>query len=385
MHEHDTAKASHAVAEPASEPHAEQVSSTHFHAGGALPPVSHAAAKASHPTASEQAYGRAEKTLGAMEHGFGEGGHHFRERLHERGTATVWSESQALNAELDVAAHTHDYRAANATMHVLDQYKLGNAYAPGIHPGRGNDRFRDDNGWLGLDFMQAYHQTGNKADLHRAEALFPFLKAGQARGGGEIWEEGQRHPVRNMAATGSTSEVALELYGATHDKKYLSFAEKNEQFMRAHLQAPNHTYYDTITDKGKVVKSPLTYNQGVAIGTELDLFKATHDTKYLDRAKQTAKAAVYSFHGVAQLWHQAPAFNAIFFRNLMALDRVAPDPSYKALLDSYLAKAWTHARDRQGMFDHGRIGKYDNKDGHLGLLDESAFAEMYALQGEWSH
>lgn len=381
MHDHAVATSATAGdAELASEPQAEEAA-THFTSRGAIPPVATAAAKPRHASASERAYHRAEATLGVMEHAFGASGHHFREHVDESATAFAWSEGQALNAELDVAAHTHNYRDAKASLSAIDGYRLGSGYAPTIHPGPDEKRFYDDTSWIGLDFLQAYHQTGNRADLQRAEAIFPFLRTGQGRGGGEQWEEGEAHPIRNMAATGSSSEVALELYQATHDRKYLQFGEKNEHYMRTHLR--DGAMFKSMTQTGQPSTTKYTYNQGTEIGTELDLYRATHHPKYLAHAKETAAASVHYFGRGDRLWTQAPAFNAIFFRNLLELAKVAPDPSYKALLDGYLSRAWTHARDASGLFDRGGIGKYDHKDGHTGLLDESAFAEMYSLQAEW--
>ena len=103
------------------------------------------------------------------------------------------------------------------------------------------------------------------------------------------------------------------------------------------------------------------------------------DKKYLERATQTAHAALDHFAKNDGLWKGSPAFNAIFFRNLLALDQVAPDPRYRATLDQYLDRAWKEARDPEtGLFNRGGIGKYDGHD----YLDQSGMVQLYALQ-DW--
>ena len=76
----------------------------------------------------------------------------------------------------------------------------------------------------------------------------------------------------------------------------------------------------------------------------VQLFRATGDQQYLARARETADAALELFAG-ERLWQQAPVFNAIFFRNLLALHATSPDPKYLAAVDSYLERAWTEGRD----------------------------------------
>ncbi len=319
-----------------------------------------------------------------MDRAFGIGGGHYRNELGSHDQATAWSFGQALDAKLDVAGHTGNERGVHSMMNALGGYGLGNAFAPTIHPGRGEHRFEDDNGWLGLDLMKAFHQTHNKADLKRAEGLFPFMKAGQVKAGGEHWEEHAKDPVRNMAASGSTAELALDLYHQTHNNKYLRFAENNEKFMdSAPMRGPDGLHIDTLADNGKKNTNQFTYNEGVDIGTDVGLYQATHDKKYLNLAEQTAHSSINAF-GTNRLWSQAPAFNSIYFQNLDKLDHVAPDASYKQSLDQYLGRAWSQGRDQKtGVFDRGGIGKYDAK-GNYGVIDQAAFAQMYALDADWS-
>jgi hypothetical protein len=65
-----------------------------------------------------------------------------------------------------------------------------------------------------------------------------------------------------------------------------------------------------------------------------------------------------------------PAFNAVYFRNLLLLDRLAPDPRYRQTALAYADEMWTTRRDsRTGLFT-----------GDMSPLNESApMVEIYAL------
>ncbi len=75
---------------------------------------------------------------------------------------------------------------------------------------------------------------------------------------------------------------------------------------------------------------------------------------------------------------RSQAFNAILFRNLLALDAVAPDPRYRATMTAYLDRAWREARDpATGLFDRGGIGSYTA--GKADALDQAGLVQLYAL------
>lgn len=288
----------------------------------------------------------------------------------------VWSQGQAIAGALDMASLTGDYGPVNQTMGALQYYAKGGAYCPGV---AGGDRYYDDNAWVGLDFMQAYGQTGNKDYLQKAEQMFPFMQTGLHPQGGLHWVENAKNPGRNTCANGPAIEYALRLYQATHDQKYLDFAQNCYAFMQKNLRDPSGLYYDHVTDSGVVGKDIYSYNQGTPIGADLLFYRITGDKKYIQDAQKTANAALAYYSQGDRLWTSAPCFNAIFFRNLLALDQVAPDPRYRQLMDSYLQRAWTEGRDpKTGLFNQGGIGHYGPAGGDV--LDQGAFMQMFALQ-----
>lgn len=324
---------------------------------------------------------KAQYTFDAIEKQFGIPGQKdmFRNTTEESFRyADAWPHGQGIGAALDMAQVTGDYKRVDDLMEGLQHYEMNGAYTASAHPLPGMGRFYDDNAWIGLDFMQAFQQTGNKDYLNHAQDLFKFIQQGLHKDGGLYWVENEKHMTRNTCSNGPAIEYALRLYMATKDEKYLQFAQGLDQFMNANLRSPEGLYWDNLGDDGSLSKDVYSYNQGTPIGADVLFYRVTRDPKYLERAKQTADAALKHFGEGDRLWKQAPCFNAIFFRNLMALDQVAPDPRYRQALESYTNRLWTEARDpKTGLFDQGGVGSYEKG---ANYLDQSGIAQLFALQ-----
>lgn len=323
---------------------------------------------------------RAESALESMNRHFAYPGQLglYREHAGELKPATVWPHGQGVAAALDVAQLTGDYGQVDAMMKSLSLYDKDGAYAPGIDA-IGHNRLWDDNAWVGLDFMQAYTQTGNRDYLKAAEAMFPFMLEGVHRDGGLYWQENNPRMTRNTCGNGPAIQMALRLYMATKDAKYLEFAKNLDGFMNTKMRSPEGLYYDNLGDDGQLDKAIYSYNQGTPVGADVLWYRITGDKKYLERATQTAHAALDYLGKGDRLWKGAPSFNAIFFRNLLALDQLAPNPRYREALNQYLDRAWKEGRDPQtGLFDQGGIGSYTA--GKADYLDQAGMVQLYALQ-----
>ncbi|MFP5504432.1 MAG: glycoside hydrolase family 76 protein [Candidatus Sericytochromatia bacterium] len=339
--------------------------------------VSETLGRQSAPADAADPKGRAAATWKLIEARYGIPGMkgHFTEVEGGFQPATVWPHGQAIAAALDLALLTGDYAPVDASMKALSLYMDDGAYGPFSTTGHAH-RLWDDNAWIGLDFMQAYAQTGNRDYLAKAEAIFPFMESGLHREGGLYWEENNQRMTRNTCANAPSAQYALRLYQATKDPKYLRFAENLLGFMNDKLRSPEGLYYDHLGDDGKLDKTIWSYNQGAAIGANLLKHRASGDPKALELARETANAALAHFGRDDRLWKQPPSFNAIFFRNLLALDAVAPDPRYRQVMTDYLERVWQEGRDpATGALNQGGIGKYDPS----GLLDQAAIAQMNAL------
>lgn len=346
----------------------------------ALAAAEHAVAP--HPGVSPTGWpqpGRLAETWQAVEKQFSSSGPTgFSDLRGASGPPSVWTFSQTVAAALYSAKITGDYSRADRLLDDIEGYHAGNAYAPGWHAPADSQHYYDDNGWVGLDLMQAYTQTHDKKYLDRAKRLFPFFEQGIQKNGGLLWCQGK--PYQAAAANGSAMEYALELYQATHDDRYLKFAKGLHRFVTRHLVTPDGLVKDGLNPDGKVGPAIYSYNQGTFIGSDVLLYQATGDSRYLDDARHTARAAL-SHLGSEGIWKQPPSFNGIFFRNLMALDAVAPDPRYREALDTYAERAWKQARSPStGLFSGGGIGHYGKRTPDPNLLDTSGMLQILALQ-----
>lgn len=301
-----------------------------------------------------------------------------RPRSHE--PTTVWPQSQVIAASLDMASVTGESRHFHQAMHALEHYYQGGAYAP--FAGKpGQARFYDDNTWIGLDAMQGYLQSGDKNTdlLHRAEDLFHFIKSGMTPEGLLKWKEHESPPELKPCVNGPAIELATKLYQATGDRKYLDFASKLHVAMDRELLdrhgGGRGLYVGRVAGHEPGHEKIWSYNQGAAIGADLALYKATGKVEYASEAKRIGQASL-AYFGEHRLEEQGPMFNAIYFRNLLKLDQVAPDPRYRESLASYVGHVWSQGHD-------ARI-EAPGKHGHLelqrpGLEDQAGLVQLHAL------
>lgn len=301
--------------------------------------------------------------------------------------ANAWTYGQVMTAALDRAKLTGDYSDFDKLAAGLEKYKSDDGgYAPdsnGVH-GKGR-KYYDDNAWIGLTFMQAYEQRHDPADLKKAEASFSLLEKAVAPGGGLEWVEGDE--TVHTCSTGPATELALRLHMASTkdpsktDDKYFKFADQLDKYADQHLRDAQGLYIDSRAPDGTEQKSIWSYNQGAMIGAKTLFYRATGDPKYLAQAQQTADASLNHLAQNGELEKQPPCFNAIYFRNLMHLDAVAPDARYRDTMTRYTDDAWHNALDPQsGLFDKpSRFGAYGSNHDHL-ALDQAGLVQLYAIE-----
>jgi hypothetical protein len=239
--------------------------------------------------------------------------------------------------------------------------------------------YYDDNAWVGLNYLQDYQLTDQQPDLARAEAIFRFVVNGWdtrttvACPGGVFWEDAA-NSSRNTVSNAPNAEAGLQLYQATHDPYYLTWATRMYDWVRGCLMNAGGMYYDNLNDSGSVSTALWSYNQGTMIGAGTLLYQITGDRTYLRQAEQTAAASVSYYSSGGTLYQQPDVFNAIFFRNLFALAKIDHDPSYTRLAASYADTAWLQDRQSNGLFTD------PDPAGGESLVNQTApMAEIYAL------
>ena len=300
----------------------------------------------------------------------GEGSLVVRERPAGRKLAPVWPVSQVLAAAVDIAELTGDLGVVERLVIGLRPCAAGDGYLPAPGDRR---RYFDDNAWIGLCFAQLHLQTGDPRWLRRARKIFRFVREGQDPDGGVRWVEGRR--PRHTCSAAPAAQLALRLHLADGARDTLEFASRTLGWLDRTMRMRGGLYGDNVDARERVNTSLWTYNQGAPAGAHLLLHVATGDETALERARVTAASSLRRFRA-ERTWRHAPVFNAVWLRNLLALDAMFPLDGLRPALDVYLRRAWREGRDDIGLFTAGGIGSYDGTP----AIDAGGMVQMYALR-----
>lgn len=246
------------------------------------------------------------------------------------------------------------------------------------------DRYYDDNGLVGIDYMEAYFNTKNPVYLRRAREVFKFIVSGWNNdlGGGVTWLEGHKDQ-KPACSNGTATLVALKIYQGSKDASYLSWGKKLYSWMYQNLRDSTGVYCNDKKLNGTVNRTFYTYNSGFMLEAAVLLYKFTGDKKYLEQAKQLAKDAYLHFSTVPHnnnlsLQIDLPWFVTVLFRGYEALYHQDGNYQYIASIEKDLNYAWQNSRDQYGLVTHSWAPKPDELKKPKWLLDEGCIAELYA-------
>lgn len=287
------------------------------------------------------------------------------------GDALVWGQGGGLSAfvamreatrESEVESH---YAAMDEMMFkgIQHFYKLDHGiWAYSCYPAAGNERFYDDNVWIGLDMLDWYVETQNRRYLTQALAVWDYLIQhgwDETCGGGIHWQELNQHTTsKHSCSTAPTAVLGCKLYQVTGKKEYLDWAIKCYDYLLAHLQDPaDHLFYDNVRpDKnnpnlpGRIEKNKYAYNSGQPLQAACLLYKITGEQKYLDEAHAIAESCHHkwfipykskelnlSFNILApgHAW-----FNVIMCRGFFELYSIDQDRKYIDDIEKSMLHAW---------------------------------------------
>jgi Glycosyl hydrolase family 76 len=346
------------------------------------------------PLASDRNAERARATLAMIEQHFQTGDDRYVEVFPSPGDAgytTLWPLTQQVAGML-FAAHLPNQQRALDGIADFEPYWDSGPSPPGYSAtmlppfGTGNRKFFDDNAWVGLDLLEVYRSTGNAAALVRAREIFNFTASGwdstssHPYPGGVWWSQQNPNPRfahRNTISTASSAELAAQLFEVTgrSDDDYLNWAVQMYAWVDTYLRGSNGLYGDHVDLAGQVDPGQLTYNQGTMIGAGVLLYRITGDPAYRARAAATADTSLDVF---GPDFSQPPAYNAVFFRNLLLLEAETGDSRYRAAMQTYADQVWDALRDpTTGMFNFA-YGRNRSIEPHR-LVDQAAMLQIYAL------
>ncbi|MBC7849530.1 MAG: glycoside hydrolase family 88 protein [Chitinophagaceae bacterium] len=293
----------------------------------------------------------------------------------ERPYSYLWPLCAFIQAANEMEAVSPSRIVMKPVIEVINKY-----YSPkkAPHPGYdsypvplgGGDRFYDDNQWIGIAYIDAYHRTKDKEYLRLSKEIYDYMMTGYDTtfGGGLYWKEFDT-TTKNTCSNGPGVVLALELYKATKEKKYLDTALLLFDWVNKHLLSPEGLYYDAIQKPGwKIDKRQFTYNTGTMLQSYVLLYHITKKPEYLKQAQAIAKSSLPRFYQNG-LFPDNFWFNAVLLRGYVELYKVDKDRQYVQAFRNYVDKVWETQRDEKGF-----IGKRSNKT----LIDQSAYIELLA-------
>ena len=247
------------------------------------------------------------------------------------------------------------------------------------------DRYYDDNGLVGIDYMEAYLNTNNPLYLQRAKDVFKFILSGWNNdvGGGVTWLEG--HNDQKPACTnGMATLTALKIYQGSKDKYYLRQGKKFYKWMYSTLRdTSTGIIVNDVKLDGKQNRVFWTYNTGSLLEAAVMLYQFTGEKHYLEEAKNLAANSYKYYSNLPhnknlKLHIDLPWFVTVLFRGYEALYHVDGNYKYIDAIEHDLNYAWQNSRDKHGFTTHSWTPKVDELNKPKWLLDEACIAELYA-------
>lgn len=269
-----------------------------------------------------------------------------------------------------------------------------------VYPAPGNDRFYDDNVWIGLDMALWYSITNDTRYLNQAKAVWSYLAQygwDETCGGGVYWRElNEPTTSKNTCSTAPTGVLSCKLYLLTQEQKYLDKAIECYNWLQTYIQDPSdHLYYDNVSPKaedpsqiGNIGKDKYSYNSGQPLQLACLLYKITKDQSYLTTAKEIAEAChkrwFNEYHSdilKRDFRILAPGhawFNTIMCRGFFELYSIDNNPSYLEDIRNTMLHAWFgKAHHSNGLINNEDLsGNVSMKKWEI--LHQGAIVELYA-------
>jgi hypothetical protein len=294
----------------------------------------------------------------------------------ERGVAVVWGR-WGWRGWLRVGPYTRDWAPLWQTIHlamaaeglaaatgaevdrrrVRGLLRLAEGYwnaRIGGYAGRYATRGRaagwfDDNGWLGLAFVDAYRQTGDARFLRDARRALAFILSSgwDARDGGIWWNDA--HEFKSGESVVTAALLAVRLQELTGDSRYLADARRIVDWTNAHLFDASRGLYVNRPGGG-----PISYLQSPMLDAlgRLCRFQGL----YCARLRPLADATFATYGGVLD---HAPQYDAMYLRFLVDAREVVADPRLTRLVRANALVAMRRAAGTGGIFDRDWHGGND--------------------------
>ncbi|WP_328437061.1 glycoside hydrolase family 76 protein [Streptomyces sp. NBC_00444] len=269
-------------------------------------------------------------------------------------------------------------------------------FGPGARPGyqsylpaplgTGGDVYYDDNAVVALSQLEQYESTGDTKFLNRAEQVVPIVARAwdgdpaKPCPGGMDWFDSPNNNVRATNVTALSAQLAARLYEHTRKQAYLDKAEQWYGWVYSCMRKEPGLYANDRGDDGSTNPTLWTYNSGSMIGTATALYRGTGNTDYLNKAVEDGRGSLAYWTQGSRLHDQPAIFNAFYFKDLLALDAVRPNPAYRQAMSTYADSTYaTNRNAATGLFHFQPSGggDYDPRI-PAETLEQSAMIQIFA-------
>lgn len=331
------------------------------------------------------------------------------------GIAAVWGQGAAFSgfvAMLRAVEETNDEGLKAKYMGKVDTFVNSidiflndggglKSQAYGTYIGSNDERYYDDNVWIGIEMANLYELTKKDIYLQHAKTVWNFILEGMddVTGGGVYWKEGA--VSKHTCSTAPATVMALKLYLLTADESFLKIAKKLYLYCKEVLQDPNdYLFYDNIrlSDPSNinseliVSKDKYTYNSGQPMQAAALLYQITKEKQFLTDAQNIAQS-IYkkwfkNYHSsilnkdIMTLSDQNTWFNAVMFRGFMELYKIDNNDLYIKAMAQTIEHAWqSSCRNRlTNLMSDDYTG--NRKDTKWNIKSQGAFIEIFCMLGE---
>ncbi len=216
-------------------------------------------------------------------------GNYFIQNNSGTKTFNYWPNAHMLDVLTDGYLRTQNTVYTQRMKNLLNGIKIANG---GAYP----NEFYDDMGWLANASLRDYNITHDADYLNVAQILYAEIKgaSNSIAGGGIAWQRTQLY-YKNIPSTGNMTILAARFYKLQNNAEDLTLAKNLYTWMKAKLVNPTTgVVLDGINrnQDGQVDNWIFTYNQGLFIGSAVELYNITKDPAYLQDAILTANNAI---------------------------------------------------------------------------------------------
>jgi hypothetical protein len=271
------------------------------------------------------------------------------------GWASIWDTQQLFEAYLALEKAAPSTRHHNMLLWFAAQSERGyfdaslgggvGGFSTGYDHGGDGRQWFDDNGWLGLSFLDAYRETHRRRFLRDAETAFRYLyEVGRDPTDGGIWWNTDR-TLKAAESIDTAVLLAVELWQLHAGAGYLAHARQLIGAADALFLDRASGLYVNHTSAGV----PVSYLESPMLSAFVRLCRAAG--LYCDRVAPLTEAMLTRFGGdlrqppqfdaayvrylldVYELTHDARLYQ-VAYRNALRIEQNALDPA------GYFSKAW---------------------------------------------